>query len=666
MGLRRYFRPYIHKRRHINYLKKEYRYIDSNSSSIAGNEISFPVFEEPLVSIIIPLFHQDQYTRKCLSSIAAHLPGVSFELILIDNTKTPYFQDIVNIKLISNAETTGFISSVNKGIEIAKGDYVYILDNRTVVLDGFLDELLYVFDNNNNVGAVTSMLINPDGTLQGAGGLFLADSQSEEVNNPAIYHPVVNYVRKIDYAPNCSLLFKRLTEDGEVNLLDKQSEMPGTEGSEICFNLKYLQNKDIYYTPFSKVIHFDESRIKKKSGQTDKKPDTLKTNWTEKRRKIKAVSSQQRVLELYKNKNIVFFHDRIPQFDNNSGDLRLTEIIAAFRKLGYHITLVVRHNRIDNTYCQYFRRSGVCVIYDYRLFNELPDFLKSLNFSSPLCWFSTSTCFMRYYKPAKEQWPNAKTIFDMVDIHHLRYKRALEHEPENKDFIQNYAKYLKEEQKAAQLADIIVPISDQEAQYMREFSGRDEMVVISNIHYTKVTIAEIPDFEEREGIFFIGSQHHPNIDAVRFLAHEIMPLIWSTHPEIHLHIVGNLNLVMEEIKHPQIHFYGYVPDVSKHYRKHRLMVAPLRSGAGVKGKIGQAFEYFMPVVTSKIGAEGMNMQDNVNALLAEDAQEFAAKIIQLYTNKEVWHYIQSNSEDSLTPFSKENLYKKIQEIEQKY
>ncbi|MGJ1363962.1 glycosyltransferase family 4 protein [Sphingobacterium spiritivorum] len=135
---------------------------------------------------------------------------------------------------------------------------------------------------------------------------------------------------------------------------------------------------------------------------------------------------------------------------------------------------------------------------------------------------------------------------------------------------------------------------------------------------------------------------------------------------MHLHIVGNLNLVMEEIKHPQIHFYGYVPDVSKHYRKHRLMVAPLRSGAGVKGKIGQAFEYFMPVVTSKIGAEGMNLQDNVNALLAEDAQEFAAKIIQLYTNKEVWHYIQSNSEDSLTPFSKENLYKKIQEIEQKY
>jgi glycosyltransferase involved in cell wall biosynthesis len=85
------------------------------------------------------------------------------------------------------------------------------------------------------------------------------------------------------------------------------------------------------------------------------------------------------------------------------------------------------------------------------------------------------------------------------------------------------------------------------------------------------------------------------------------------------------------------------------------MVAPLRSGAGVKGKIGQAFEYFLPVITSKIGAEGMELIDNSNAILAESAEEFAASILSLYTDKLLWTHLQSNSEKSLEPFSKEKL-----------
>jgi glycosyltransferase involved in cell wall biosynthesis len=181
------------------------------------------------------------------------------------------------------------------------------------------------------------------------------------------------------------------------------------------------------------------------------------------------------------------------------------------------------------------------------------------------------------------------------------------------------------------------------------------MAVISNVHYSKVSLNEVPSFEERQNILFIGSQHHPNIDAVRFLAEEIMPIVWQKNPLIKLNVVGNLNTLVTDINHPNIKFHGYVPDITAYFYHNKLMVAPLRSGAGVKGKIGQAFEYFLPVITSKIGAEGMELIDNSNAILAESAEEFAASILSLYTDKLLWTHLQSNSEKSLEPFSKEKL-----------
>lgn len=88
----------------------------------------------------------------------------------------------------------------------------------------------------------------------------------------------------------------------------------------------------------------------------------------------------------------------------------------------------------------------------------------------------------------------------------------------------------------------------------------------------------------------------------------------------------------------------------------------MRYGAGVKGKIGQAFEYYLPVITTDIGAEGMNLTDNHHAIITNDSTEFANKIIELYENEELWKKLSNASEDSLKPFSKEHLRNVIQSI----
>ena len=92
------------------------------------------------------------------------------------------------------------------------------------------------------------------------------------------------------------------------------------------------------------------------------------------------------------------------------------------------------------------------------------------------------------------------------------------------------------------------------------------------------------------------------------------------------------------------------------------MVAPLRFGAGVKGKIGQAFEYFFPVVTTDIGAEGMKLTDKKNVLIANDENSFAEAIIQLNTNEELWNTLSQNSVDSLRAFSPEEVKEKLKTL----
>ncbi|MGE4512900.1 MAG: glycosyltransferase family 4 protein, partial [Chryseobacterium sp.] len=150
---------------------------------------------------------------------------------------------------------------------------------------------------------------------------------------------------------------------------------------------------------------------------------------------------------------------------------------------------------------------------------------------------------------------------------------------------------------------------------------------------------------------FIGSIHEPNIDAVKFLYDKIMPLVWNINPELEVSVIGNVADKLDLKLYPKFKFLGFLESIEDHFMKSKIMVAPLRFGAGVKGKIGQAFEYFLPVVTTDIGAEGMQLVNEKNVLIANDEKCFAEAIIRLYNDEELWNTIREHSVDSLKPFS---------------
>ncbi|MCL8535753.1 glycosyltransferase family 4 protein [Chryseobacterium gallinarum] len=360
-------------------------------------------------------------------------------------------------------------------------------------------------------------------------------------------------------------------------------------------------------------------------------------------------------------KTILFASRDFPTHDKDSGSNRLKEIILIYKKLGYNCIIFAPHIFEDDSYVKFYQKHDVIVFVENNRYKNIYDFLSSYK-NIDYVWFNGPLALNLFYKKMKNILPRTKFMYDMVDIHFLRFKRAIEIEPNRISLKKNYKHFFHLETVIAPQLDYIIAISDKEKEIMSQYADRDKIITISNIHEPKIDISERKNFHESNGIIFIGSIHEPNIDAVKFLYEKIMPLVWKTNPELQVSVIGNVADKLDIRQYPRFKFLGYVESIEEYFMNSKIMVAPLRFGAGVKGKIGQAFEYFFPVVTTDIGAEGMRLTDGKNVLIANDENSFAQAILRLNNDEELWNTLSKNSIDSLKPFSIEAVSSTLKEI----
>jgi len=362
-------------------------------------------------------------------------------------------------------------------------------------------------------------------------------------------------------------------------------------------------------------------------------------------------------------KTIIIIDALIPSYDKDSGSNRITEI-AIFLGKYYNVFLMHWFSPIpkldEKKYIENFNNHNVVVyspfITKYGIMRGKKHFLETLLPKLDFVWCHGPEILENYLEFFRKKAPQTKIIFDMIDIHFLRMERAQEINFDKKISreIEHY-KYLETE--FSKKADRIAVISQQEKNVMKSYVEESKLFTISNMHNIKRKPEEVPSFEKRKGIFFIGSfLHAPNIDAVVYLFNKIMPHVWKILPDLKVIIIGQ-NPPEEIIKlnSELFEITGFVEDVTPFFENCIASISPLRFGAGVKGKIGQALEYSIPVVTTEIGAEGMFLEDKVSALISknEDYVGFAENIIEICTNKSIWETISNNSEKAIFPFTTE-------------
>lgn len=373
-------------------------------------------------------------------------------------------------------------------------------------------------------------------------------------------------------------------------------------------------------------------------------------------------------------KNILIVDCQIPTFDKDSASNRITEI-AKFLAKHYNVYLAESGTFIPKVeskkYVQLLNEHNVMVyvptLNKFGLTQSKKGFFKSILPKIDFIWLHRPEIFAEYVDFFQKQKSKAKIIYDMVDIHYLRLEKGLElkhDELRAKEAVQY--KYIETE--LCKKADKIAVISDKEKEFMKQFVDESKLFTVSNVHNLKVKPEDMPPFEKRNGIFFVGTfLHDPNADSVEILYHKIMPLVWEKLPELKITIIGSsAPESFQKMNSENFEIAGYVEDILPYYENCFASVSPLRFGGGVKGKIGQALEYTLPVLTTEIGAEGMFLEDGVTALISgnDDYQKFADNIIAICSNRELWNKLHNNSEKGIYPFSieaqKEEIFKMLE------
>jgi glycosyltransferase involved in cell wall biosynthesis len=145
-------------------------------------------------------------------------------------------------------------------------------------------------------------------------------------------------------------------------------------------------------------------------------------------------------------------------------------------------------------------------------------------------------------------------------------------------------------------------------------------------------------FAERKDIFFVGGyQHPPNIDAAQWFVGSVWPLIRRELPEVEFHLIGSK--APEQVRALAgngVRFHGFVEDLEPWLDGCRIAVAPLRYGAGIKGKVNISMSRGQPVVATPVAVEGMFAEAGRDVLVAATAAAFAAEVVRLYRDEALW------------------------------
>ena len=361
----------------------------------------------------------------------------------------------------------------------------------------------------------------------------------------------------------------------------------------------------------------------------------------------------------FSDKNVLIIDEIIPEFNKDSGSRRLTEIIKLLLKNKVSVFLIadLKQYKYKSDYIQKFKDLGVNVyqpsIDQKGQLVTKEDFIKLIAPKIDVAWLHRPTIFSKFQSLVKTANPNIKLVFDMVDFHYVRLLR--EYELNKDEALKAEAeKFLKIELENCKNADVVIAISTTDKELLKQHFNTDEKVVlISNIHQHIDKSDNFNSFENRNDLLFVGSfRHDPNSDAVKYLKENIMPLVWKDIPDLKVNIIGSyITDEIEALASDKFKLLGFVDDLNAVINTTKLFVAPLRFGAGIKGKIGQSLEHSLPLVTTNVGAEGFDFGNQKQIMIANNAEAIAQKVIDLYTNKILWEEASNSCKTILEPFS---------------
>lgn len=360
--------------------------------------------------------------------------------------------------------------------------------------------------------------------------------------------------------------------------------------------------------------------------------------------------------------NILVISQNLPMPDRASGDLRFYTLLKLMTEI-HQVTLCPFNLERKNT------EMGVINTKVYldqlKVINVhlgAIDVLTTLgNEQFDVVIFEFYHYVSRYIDFVRFHQPKARVLIDSVDIHYNRFfsKATLTGISSDLEFAVN----VKQQELAAyRLADLIIAVTEDDGLLLKKDAPSIEIGLLPNIHRIPEYIAAQSPYTK---LLFVGSfKHEPNVDAVLYFCQEIFPLLLEINSNFTLDIIGpNPPESIVALQSDYVFIQGFVENIDEYYRKAHISVAPLRFGAGMKGKIGEALSFGLPVVTTEIGAEGFGLSQGENILIAKTSLDFVESILQLSQDDQLYKKLSVNGYDFIkNNYSEEATRKKLSKL----
>jgi len=340
-----------------------------------------------------------------------------------------------------------------------------------------------------------------------------------------------------------------------------------------------------------------------------------------------------------------------PEPDSSAAGSRMMQLIQCFLQQQWHITFASQ--AADSDHMADLETLGIQKAHIEVNNSDFDRFVS--DYQPDIVLFDRFMMEEQFGWRVEEQCPGALRMLESSDLHCLRHARQLAHRQQRTVNQQDYHSDMAKREIASILrCDMSLIISEHEMQHLQDVYQVDPGL----LHYIPLMVepvnvnerqASLPDFSHRQHFIFIGNYlHAPNWDAVQYLKQTIWPAIRQQLPQAEINIFGAYTPEKARQLHKPsegFNIAGWAPEVKQVMMNARVNLAPLRYGAGMKGKLIDAMCYGTPSASTRIGAEGMHGDMPWCGIIADDAEAFASAAARLYQQQDEWEVAQRNGFD---------------------
>jgi GT2 family glycosyltransferase len=614
--------------------------------------IVLPEFSEPEVSLVMPLYSRADLTREALESICDETHRVPYEVILVDDTADTgtkaLLATVQGARIITNETNLGYLRSVNRGAAAARGKWLVLCNNDIKFLYGWVGAMLDCANSAPDVAVVTPKYLYPDLALSEAGGVIWSDGTGGNYGrgeDPG--ESRFEYRREVDYGSAAALMV-RADFWRSVGGYDERYIPMYYEDTDLCFAARE-HGLRVLYEPRANVVHFEGATAGTDVNSGHKRYQEINRakfvdKWRERLEREQLPPSRgnvRRAADRHPGPRVLILDHRVPMPDRDSGSLRLRAMIGALSDLGCRVTLFPEDLHMVLPYTLELMSAGIEVFYgDVNVPERIAEIGPELAMVITCRPHTTS----KWLDLIRECAPSATVVYDTVDLHWLREARraAL---GDGSEPVAPGSEPLVMAPKAVALREIelaliratdaTLVVSPEERAQVEADVPEATVRVVPNVNLLREHVAGP---EGRSGLLFIGGyEHTPNVESAQRLVERVMPRVWAQNPEVKVTLIGgSVPAEVQQLASPRVDVVGWVENVEPLFGSALAMVAPLSYGAGLKGKVTQALAQGLPVVTTPIGAEGLDAVDGHQLLIGSNDDQLARRILRLLDDPELW------------------------------